>query len=183
MNCAHSDVDVNFLQVRNVMERQVEMERALMQQHETLRHENGMLWQQIEISRRNQDALNSKLSQVISTFQHIANRFSTSRPSKIVAPNGQQLIEYQDHALDTDQEISTPLKRARCVVPSMSQSFSTCYTSNLFLVCRTTFSDPLVHPLCVVREDHESAGASSAATVLGQISQILRDGLIDASGC
>jgi hypothetical protein len=98
------------------MERQAEIERALMQQHQALRQENGILWQQIEISRRNQDALNNKLSQVISTFQHVANSFSTSRPSKIVAPNGQQLIEYQNHACDAEEEPMTPIKRARYLV-------------------------------------------------------------------
>jgi len=61
---------------------QAEMERVLLQQHDALRHQNNALRQQIEISRRNQDALNSKLSHVISTFQHVANRLSTSRPTK-----------------------------------------------------------------------------------------------------
>ncbi len=87
-----------------------------MQQHEALRHENGMLWQQIEISRRNQDALNNKLSQVITTFQHIANRLSTSRASKIVAPNTQQLIEYQDNVAEAEADSNTPRKRSRHVV-------------------------------------------------------------------
>ncbi len=110
---AYFVVNVSILQVRGVMERQAEMERALMQQHEALRHENSIMWQQLEISRRNQDALNSKLSQVVSTFQHIANSFAPSRPSKIVAPNSQQLIEYQDHEGDAEEEISTPFKRSR----------------------------------------------------------------------
>ena len=35
----------------------------------------------------------------------------------------------------------------------------------------------------VSREEVEGAAATSAATVFGQISQILRDGLNDASGC
>jgi hypothetical protein len=130
---------MNIEQVRGVMERQAEMERALMQQHETLRHENGMLWQQIEISRRNQDALNSKLSQVISTFQHIANRLSTSRPSKILAPNGQQLIEYQDNAGHAEEEPSTPLKRTRCAIPSLFHFVETCCISNCLMLCEHTF--------------------------------------------
>jgi hypothetical protein len=109
-------INVFILQVRGVMERQADMERALMQQHEALRHENGMLWQQIEISRRNQDALNNKLSQVVTTFQHIANRLSTSRASKIVAHNTQQLIEYQDNAVDAEEDSNTPRKRAKYVV-------------------------------------------------------------------
>jgi hypothetical protein len=98
-----------------------------MQQHEALRHENSVLWQQIELSRRNQDALNSKLSQVVSTFQHIANRLSTSRPNKIVAPNGQQLIEYGHFTGDTEAELTTPVKRARCLamLPSVSWIFET----------------------------------------------------------
>jgi hypothetical protein len=36
--------------------------------------------------------------------------------------------------------------------------------------------------LLIIREEVEDASTSSAATVLGQISQIFRDGLIDASG-
>ena len=102
--------------MRGVIERQADMERALLQQHDALRHQNSMLWQQIEISRRNQDALNSKLSHVISTFQHVANRLSTARPTKIVPPNAQQLIEYQDQPRDAEDGVATPLKRARCLM-------------------------------------------------------------------
>jgi hypothetical protein len=35
----------------------------------------------------------------------------------------------------------------------------------------------------VCREDNDGVGSSAAATVFGQISQILRDGLSDVSGC
>ena len=114
------------------MERQAEIERALMQQHQSLRQENGILWQQIEISRRNQDALNSKLSHVISTFQHVANRLSTSRPTKIVPPNAQQLIEYQDQPRDAEDGLATPIKRARCLVEISAQHVSKCFNAAYF---------------------------------------------------
>ena len=120
------------VQVKGVIERQAEMERALLQQHDALRHQNSMLWQQIEISRRNQDALNSKLSHVISTFQHVANRLSTSRPTKIVPPNAQQLIEYQDQPRDAEDGLATPMKRARCLVEISAQHVSKCFNAAYF---------------------------------------------------
>jgi hypothetical protein len=181
LHAVHLDIGITFVQVRSVMERQAEMERALMQQHETLRHENGMLWQHIEISRRNQDALNSKLSQVISTFQHIANRFSTSRPSKIVAPNGQQLIELQDHAVEAEEEPTNPFKRTR-YADLLTFGILVSYVSKLFMFCKLEYFSRFNTILLIIREEVEDASTSSAATVLGQISQILRDGLIDASG-